>query len=461
MIKSIFFSRFLTRQGPRVLYQVPDGSIVSSPTSTQLPLFDFDALSSFLIPRQELCDRLISVTLNRYRVLGYPVCITSRKYDRNEFIFNFAIVLEEETDASSYMTVVRKLAKLFRSLEEHGEFLSRDGGTDGADGVVGAKGKVYALCEIILEDLNNYCECMIPIDDFNTINIKLFPLYPPPPPVKAWHVPLSTVRLESLIDVNWDLTMQRVQAPRVREERGCGADDDGQIIPYIDGVNSVKRIAELADADFTLVRKCVEHLMCVHALLHALPAMHDARLADGPQIESYYGCLLMLDIFQFSAVYAPTAEIGMLFEDETMQYECATYIAATGPPLPPADILALYSSLHVRLPLRTWCIEHATRVASIDIRRFITFGCIKGFLYRVHKYAVAPSGAGAAEKRPTLAHHVATGQERGDARAAEVPLGRFVNGMHCFDEICTETQSSEKDVLKRLKDLGDVQIIHR
>jgi hypothetical protein len=23
--------------------------------------------------------------------------------------------------------------------------------------------KVYALCEMIMEDLNNYCECMIPI----------------------------------------------------------------------------------------------------------------------------------------------------------------------------------------------------------------------------------------------------------------------------------------------------------
>lgn len=24
-------------------------------------------------------------------------------------------------------------------------------------------GKVYAICEMILEDLNNYCECMTPI----------------------------------------------------------------------------------------------------------------------------------------------------------------------------------------------------------------------------------------------------------------------------------------------------------
>ncbi len=65
---------------------------------------------------------------------------------------------------SSYMTVIRKLASLFRSLEEQGSFLSQEDLYD--EEVVNeprTTGKVYALCEIILEDLNNYCECMIPI----------------------------------------------------------------------------------------------------------------------------------------------------------------------------------------------------------------------------------------------------------------------------------------------------------
>ena len=218
-----------------MLYQVPDGSIVPSTTCSQLPIIDFESVSSFVIPRQRFCDRLVSISTNHYRILGHPVCIESPKYDRNEFIFNLSIVLEEDEDHSSYITVVRKLAVLFRNLEEQGEFLSRDLEERQAGR---SRGKVYALCEIILEDLNNYCECMIPIgrhillerlvrglgeqdrlvligthvDESNTINIKLFPRFPPPPPVKAWHVPLSTVRLESLMDENWDLTMQRVSA---------------------------------------------------------------------------------------------------------------------------------------------------------------------------------------------------------------------------------------------------------
>lgn len=287
MIKSIFFSRFLTKEGPKVLYQVPDGSIVPSTTCSQLPIIDFESVSSFVIPRQRFCDRLVSISTNHYRILGHPVCIESPKYDRNEFIFNLSIVLEEDEDHSSYITVVRKLAVLFRNLEEQGEFLSRDLEERQAGR---SRGKVYALCEIILEDLNNYCECMIPIDESNTINIKLFPRFPPPPPVKAWHVPLSTVRLESLMDENWDLTMQR-------------------IIPHVDGIKSVRQIAERADADLNLVKKCIEHLL-------------------------YYGCLLMLDIFQFGAIYAPTAEISTLIEDKTMQQECASYISMLGLSIP-------------------------------------------------------------------------------------------------------------------------------
>lgn len=174
-----------------------------------------------MIPRQELCGTLLQVCNNGYRILGYPVCIKSPKYDRNEFIFNFCLVLSEDEDFSTYKSVVRKLADLMMGLEEQSAFLSKDFSKSG-------EGKVYSLCEMLMEDLNNYCECMIPIgkrrlreielgacansgsDEINTLNIKLFPTYPPPPPVKAWQVPLFTVRWESFIDENWDLTIQRV-----------------------------------------------------------------------------------------------------------------------------------------------------------------------------------------------------------------------------------------------------------
>lgn len=221
MLHSPSLSPRLTRAGSRVLHQVPDGSVTPStaPCAQSAPYFSFSDVSDYVIPRQEFCDRLVTVCSNHYRIIGYPVCINNYngKYDRNQFIFNFAFVVEEDLlDWNSYASVVRKLGKLLRNLEEQGSFLSKEEkdipwdalgdpgktsaayvglgikrveraasiaesvGEDqsvrslGLDGLsldidaaeIGINSKVYALCEMILEDLNNYCECMIPIGGF-------------------------------------------------------------------------------------------------------------------------------------------------------------------------------------------------------------------------------------------------------------------------------------------------------
>ena len=123
-------------------------------------------------------------------------------------------------------------------------------------------------------------------DSSNTINLKLFPTRPPPAPVYAWHVPLSTVDLTSIASSS-DLTLTR-------------------IIPHIDGIASVYQVSQLADTDLGLTRKAIQHLL-------------------------YYGCVLLLDIFQFGAVYAPTAEMGTFIEDEEAQEEAVRYFMETLP----------------------------------------------------------------------------------------------------------------------------------
>lgn len=136
--------------------------------TAQSPLFDFAAISDYIIPRQEFCDQLVTVCINRFRVIGHPVCIVDpKKYERNEFIFNFALVIDEEAGIHSYERIIRKLARLFRNLEEQGSVLSIEEAqlerhiATPVEGSIGAK--VYALCEMLLEDLNNHSECMIPI----------------------------------------------------------------------------------------------------------------------------------------------------------------------------------------------------------------------------------------------------------------------------------------------------------
>ncbi|KAI4758684.1 nitrogen permease regulator 2 [Aureobasidium sp. EXF-3400] len=401
MLKAIFHARFHEEKGPTVLHQVPEGSVIPLANTTHQPLFHFASVSNHIIPRREFCDRPLSLLASHHRIIGFPVCIHNPiLYPRSDFIFNFCLVVDEKAEWGAYASVVSKLARLMRNLEEQTGWLSkeerREGWVKAGERGYGGGNRVFAICEMVLEDLNCYCECMIPIDDSNTLNLKLFPTRSPPPPIQIYHVPLSTVRFSSLQTNTWDLTVQR-------------------IIPYIDGINSVQKIAVLADTDLTLTRRALAHLL-------------------------YYGCILMLNTFHFGAIYAATAEIGVFVEDTKMQDECRRYIvtphspfknsipdassttnatthaqsssfnpstssfllkhhkssnlnpsSASSQPQPPsrATVLRLYASLRQGLPLRDWCLAHASSLAYIDIRRFITFGIIKGFLYRSHRYAIA------------------------------------------------------------------------
>ena len=310
-----------------------------------------------------------------------------------------------------------------------------------------------------MEDLNNYAECMIPIDDLNTLNIKLFPTLPSPPKIAPYHVPLFLVRIETLLDDNWDLTMQR-------------------ILPFINGVNSIKRISILADADLKLTRKCVRHLV-------------------------YYGCVLLLDIFSFNAIYAPTSEFtALILSNLEMQRECARYsntkfsergvfpveeavvvtdderrssgaeediwpLMSNGHPLDGADIVQSFANLRQGLTVREWYALNSEMLANIDVRRFVTFGVIKGFLYRVHRYAVRTSRIkkeGAGERNGVRKpKKVRRGSDSEEEESAVEKLLPFLDGTHCFDEICTELEISERELIQRLesRELGEVVVICR
>ncbi|KAL8918724.1 MAG: hypothetical protein Q9172_005294 [Xanthocarpia lactea] len=428
MIRAVFFSIFDVHEGPKVLHQVPADSIAPSLGSSQNPLFDFPTVSSYIIPRPEYCSKLITFCTLLHRILCRPVCLHSSSYPRNAYTFSIALVLDASTPFASYATVTLKLASLLQTLEEQSRFLSRDASAPNT-------GKIYALCEILLEDLNNYCESMIPIDDSNTLNIKLFPTYPPPPPLYPYHVPLSTVRLDSLTDPNWDLTMLKV-------------------LPYIDGINSVKQISLLADADYKLVRKAIEHLL-------------------------YYGCLLLLDIFSFNASYAPTAELASFVENTDMQDECAKYVAlpsiqgnakaSQSGPVGGFQLMELYLKLRQGQTVKTFYIENVETMDKIDVRRFITFGVIKGFLYRAHRYAITTSQTSRrkrehrtkSKQKTNISTAVLFQADDTDTDPHMVELEKFLDGTHCFDEICTELMISEQELMSRLKAFRDVQIICR
>lgn len=142
---------------------------------------------------------------------------------------------------------------------------------------------VEDLITKIYRDLNNYSECLIPIDSGNAVDIKLFPLLSPPSSCLSFEdVPMPTVNLAKLIDVNWDPTMLK-------------------IVPYINGTNSIAKVAKLSDSDCNLVVECIRHLL-------------------------YYNCVILADIFQFQNIYAPTSELSRFLTNPALATECQIYV---------------------------------------------------------------------------------------------------------------------------------------
>lgn len=159
------------------------GNSTSSSRTPKPCLFDFDVLQEYIIPRNSFFNRYIAVNDpdSKYSVLGFPVAIANPKYQRNEFIFNFGLVVESDVDQIPYERVVRRLAVTFAEMEKQNEYLSRDGGEglvggseegggegdesldDGSRVEMGGRRPIESLLEIIKEDLNNYGECMIPV----------------------------------------------------------------------------------------------------------------------------------------------------------------------------------------------------------------------------------------------------------------------------------------------------------
>lgn len=471
-LRAIFFAIFHPVEGPRVIFQVPDDIFVGTkysaePRSRRSLNLDFSAISEYIIPKGPLCGRLVTCYTRPQtgssssssgsgsgsgssgsklpaplKVLGYPTMIElADRYQRNHFIFNLCFVFDQHADTNAYEPIVRKCARVLRTLEEESSFLSR----------IDNLPRLYGIVEQLYEDLNSYYETFIavpeeaaphldnplpsmslldvedlsdyitrasgpasregrvraktseadapaePPDDVDddladderdsdnfpvrslrrtsvmsrssgdsllgsssaefarhtysklgrtvrdAINIKLFPTYPNPPEVHDWDVPVLLVDLSSHVGGSWDLTLVR-------------------LIPYIDGVNHTKRIAQLAEADPELTRQCIRHLL-------------------------YYSFAIIIDIFQFTNMYAVRPQIAYAADD--IDGECAEYVTYPGYPLPTVPaLLRMYSLLRQGRLVSDWIEEIGNDASGIDVRRLVTFGVIKGFLRRVHRYPV-------------------------------------------------------------------------
>lgn len=420
-ITAIFYAVFHPTEGTKIINQTPSNII----NSTKDSLFNFNTVRNYIIPKPQLCNKMISIKIGKYKVIGYPVNIQSEDYIRNSFNFNFCFVFPYNSETASYELTIKRIGKMFKVLEEQNYMLlklnkdlfiklEKYRQITSINELPGFKNfktinlsSIESLISQIFQDLNNYSECCIPLDSSNSIDIKLFPILPPPLDIEAFQVPILLVKLNSLVDVNWDPTMIK-------------------ILPFINGINSIKKISELSDSDYILTKQCIQHLM-------------------------HYKCLQIIDIFQFSNIYAPTNNIDKFLKIPGLSERCQSYVVtdgvdsngkvqgqsngasqtttsslsqATHAPknaststiqtvsnqqgaslspsnskdtkmiirVPPKTLLFyLYRSLNQGQTVKQWFIQHAKHLRFTDIRRFINFGILNGLIYRVHSYPILTS----------------------------------------------------------------------
>ncbi|KAI0064562.1 nitrogen permease regulator 2 [Artomyces pyxidatus] len=373
-LQSVFYAVFDIQQGPKIVYQVPEGLIASTSTGIST-LFNFDDISKYVIPPSSLCGRLVICTAGKSKIVGFPAELRG-KYERNYFRFNLCFVFDRSADLSCYEPIVRKLSRVLTSCEEESCFLSSPETSP----------KIYAILEQLYEDLNSYSETSIPVDSFNSIELKIFPFYPNPPPVKDWMVPLALINLPKIIEPNWDLTMAKV----------C---------QYIDGTNHVSRIAHLADCDVELTRRAISHLL-------------------------YYQVIMTIDIFQYSNMYTLRKSIQWLADEPHVSEECGPYISNEGRSIPDwPKLLHLYSRMKPGKTVFEWMQDHDVRGLGIDVRRFTSFGVIKVCPYNVHVQRRVQHTTGKAQQgappppEPALAY--------------PEELLPLLDGEHHTDELCT------------------------
>ncbi|KAK3645134.1 Nitrogen permease regulator 2 [Elasticomyces elasticus] len=466
MLQAIFYARFHPERGPSVVHQYPKGSIVSSAKDGGHNLVSFSDISAYIIAPYELCGRPFSICSDGYRILGFPISVEDQKYDRNRFTFNVCFVLDDKTNAQPWHRVVAKTAAFFRNMEESDGLLQEEETLPGLKWAgeeaypAETTGVIYGLLRAIVEDLNPYEETCIRVDEVHVLNLRLeHHNSTTPPKVRISDVPLLISTLPVSEQWTCEVTLQRIW-------------------PHMDGVKHVQRIAEHADVELKLVKRAVRALI-------------------------YHRRAMLLDLFHFQAVYTATADLAWFVSDEQMQEECCRYVADTNDQDDPAHttsmtLVQLYTSLSPGLSLHDFVLSHSSTLAHIDIRRFITFGVIKGFLRRVHKYALAidtpaskplssTQGSSPSKSKPksneaavrefqqawkraaltsgwatppaepplltTAASHrrgsqhvVAEGDDEEDEK-----LRGCLDGKHCLDEICVALRISEKKLSEKIR----------
>ncbi|XBW34714.1 hypothetical protein QEN19_000281 [Hanseniaspora menglaensis] len=385
-IHTILYTQFHPLEGPKLLYEFPPNNLKNNDIS-------FQDVQNYIIPKPQLCKKLLTFIYKDFRLISFPIYLKKPHYFRNMFCFNFVFIFKKDAKTFPYEPIIEKLGRMFQVLEEQSQILSiaskdmiyfkndeqhetaEDSSNDAHKGVEKSKysiisqqinnseEKLLDIGSIITKlylDLNNYSECLIPINKGNSIDIKLFTFLSNSVNASNFlsvdNVPLLKLDLSSIDmskKLNWDQTLLK-------------------ILPYINGVNNIYKISRLSNSDLDLVIEVIKNLVYVY------------KICD------------IVDIFQFDNIYCVTNALDtVLLRNPLLMTECQKFIVIaknsneSDVMLPSKKVIfQLFNSFKINNRLKHVYKDNYQIIVknNIDLRKFIVFGCSNNIIYRVMEY---------------------------------------------------------------------------
>lgn len=310
---------------------------------------------------------MLTVNTLNTKIVGYPVKIKHEKYARNAFYFNLCFVCDHYCRSVQYEPIVKKLSEFLIMMEMECSFLSKEE----------FRPKIQLMLNKIITDLNETKRCVI-IEQETMVHLKIAKIADDPCEVFDYQVPILKPEFEKMPLDSWDLTTQ-------------------QVLPFINSVNHVAKIAQIADVENALVKSCIQNLV-------------------------YYNVVELLPLFKYSNVYMCTRNLQKLARNQSFAQECLNFVALKSDQPPPSmyTVFQLYSQMTHGVNLKTLCIRLSPRTNNINERKLVEFGLKNSLIRCINKFPIF------------------TGSIPGNARQ------RLYNGQLHFDEICCQTNISSQ-----------------
>ena len=340
------------------------------------------------------------------RVVGFPMALQhATRYARNRLLVTVGLALPAGADTGPAGAVLAKLGAQLRVMEEQSAFLSTPA----------RKASLARTLPAVLAGLRARGECFIRVDGCDTIALRLPPtgLLPEPPDVSAHDVPVRLRDLGPLAAAGgWDIALVA-------------------LLPLIDGRSHARAIAELAGADLSLVRCALRQLL-------------------------HFGLIALVDVFQFSNVYAATHRLQGLLHSAPLRRALVRFVAtapgegaveerAEPAPLPDFDfvfrLLAAFGT-----GARVGDIAAGAARGRVHARRLCVFGVLHGLLRRVHRYVLVRRGANVVP---------------GASALLPAPLLRALDGTIHMDELCCAVGAGAREVEEELERIGGFDFVDR